>query len=395
MVEVSKIQVNLSATLLNTPYNLRIIRYIIEHWPQSTDVCDNSGNSILHLLIINRILITHQEGKNLLTMKEFYDLRNCRDHNGNTPLHIAASNMDIDMVQVIVESGTNLDIINMEGVSATSVIQQHNMTETRIQKQQRKGSALFFRTYKLLNQIRSDQIRSDQIRPNQIRSDRIRSDQIRSHQLLYLLLLLLLSDQIRSDLIRSDQTNDFSDLKNGALDYLQERMRTLGIDFLHSQDPNGQNILHKLMKSTDDLVEKKEDSYSGFVGEEKRFCDFVRQVLSSFPALLGEANVNGDTPIHVLMRTELPSLRLKLLEVCNGSISEMKEEASINGVQYDPPWIMQNADGNTPLHEALIRNHKFDGHQGLDDVVLIKLVRYDARPLDGRYLFICSRTREM
>ncbi|KAL2892143.1 hypothetical protein RDABS01_008052 [Bienertia sinuspersici] len=48
------------------------------------------------------------------------------------------------------------------------------------------SKALFFRTYKLLNQIRSDQTESDQI------------------------------NKMKLNQIRSDQTNDFSDLKNGA-----------------------------------------------------------------------------------------------------------------------------------------------------------------------------------
>ncbi|KAL2932623.1 Ankyrin repeat domain-containing protein 27 [Bienertia sinuspersici] len=138
--------------------------------------------------------------------------------------------------------------------------------------------------------------------------------------------------------------------ERGDVDFLKERLRTSGIDFLRSQDPNGQNILHKLMNITDDLVEE----------EENRFSDFVGQVLSSFPALLGEADVNGDTPIHILMRTDLESSKLRLLELCNNFISEMKEEARINGVQYRSLWIMQNADGNTPLHEALIRNHQYN-----------------------------------
>lgn len=115
------------AASLNTPYNLQVIRTILYHWPQSAEVCDASGKTILHLMI-NR-MPSYQEATNLLKFKEIYALRNYQDQQGNTPLHIAAINLDINMVRVLLESSTKLSIKNMEGNSAASLIQQHNLLQ--------------------------------------------------------------------------------------------------------------------------------------------------------------------------------------------------------------------------------------------------------------------------
>ncbi|KMS97172.1 hypothetical protein BVRB_7g178350 [Beta vulgaris subsp. vulgaris] len=116
------------AASLSAPYNLQVIRTILHHSPLSAEICDASGNSILHLMISR--MLDYQECKDLLEIPEVYDLRNYQDQQGNTPLHIAAKNMDINMVRVLLESSTKL-LNNIEGISAASLIQQNNLLEVQ------------------------------------------------------------------------------------------------------------------------------------------------------------------------------------------------------------------------------------------------------------------------
>lgn len=115
------------AASLNMPYNVELIRFILYHCPQSAEICDASGRSILHLLISR--MPSYQEGKKLLSFKEIYALRNYQDQQGNTPLHGAVWNEDINMVRVLLESSTKLSIKNTEGISVASLIQEHNLLE--------------------------------------------------------------------------------------------------------------------------------------------------------------------------------------------------------------------------------------------------------------------------
>ncbi|XP_010696210.3 uncharacterized protein LOC104908758 [Beta vulgaris subsp. vulgaris] len=293
------------AASLSTPYNMQVIRTILYHSPQSVEVCDASGNSILHLLISK--MPNYQEGINLLKFKEIYALRNYQNQQGNTPLHIAAKNKDINMVRVLLESSTKLSIRNMEGTSAASLIQQNNLLE-----------------------------------------------------------ILRKRKMTREECEAADKAN---------ITFLRERMSRLGMDFLLSQDSEGRNVLHRLMHIKNESHIMQDD-----------FVDFIQQVLgSSCPALVSQTDLKGDTPIHVLVRNR-PDTSIYvasgnqdnaqqnndafvysplwqsgflsvLLALCNQCILQNQEEANRKDARYDKPWLVQNAKGNTPLHEALIANN--------------------------------------
>ncbi|XP_021762023.1 ankyrin-1-like [Chenopodium quinoa] len=245
-----------SAASLNSPYNLEVIKKILYHWLQSAEVCDASGKSILHLVITR--LPNYQQVKNLLKFKEIYVLRNCQDILGDTPLHIAARNKDINMVRVLLESSTKLSIKNMEGVSVASLIQQHN----------------------LLEMLRK-----------------------------------------RNMTLEESEAADKRDIA-----FLRQRMSKLGMEkleimeFLLSHDSKGRNILHKLLQIQNESRIMHDD-----------FVDFIQQLLEKFPSLVCQTG-----------------LLLLLLELCNQSILRSQEQT---------PWLVQNAEGNTPLHEALVANN--------------------------------------
>ncbi|KAL2932598.1 Serine/threonine-protein phosphatase 6 regulatory ankyrin repeat subunit B [Bienertia sinuspersici] len=159
------------------------------------------------------------------------DLKNCQDYQENTPLHIAAINMDIDMVRALVNIGANLDIKNLE-------------------------------------------------------------------------------------------------------------------------DSNGRNLLHILINNKRGALD--DDSFVGLISD----------VISEYPTLVDQTDVNGDTftPIHILLRSSEIG-KIPILNICNQGNLEIQKE----GARYDPPWVVQNADGNTPLHEALIMTTK--AHAFTEDVV--------------------------
>ncbi|XP_021720235.1 ankyrin-1-like [Chenopodium quinoa] len=286
-----------SAASLSSPYNLQVIKNILYHWPQSAEVCDASGKSILHLVITR--MPNYQQVKNLLKFKEIYALRNCQDLQGDTPLHIAARNKDINMVRVLLESSAKLSIKNVEGVSAASLIQQHNLLE-------------------MLGK--------------------------------------------RNMTLEESKAAD-----KGDIAFLRQRMRKLGMEnldimeFLLSHDSKGRNILHKLLQIKNESHIMHDD-----------FVDFIQQVLGNFPSLVSQTDLNGDTPVHILVQnhpyvasgnqdnldmphTDVPitlstsDFLSLLLELCHQSILRFEEQT---------PWLVQNAEGNTPLHEAIVANNK-------------------------------------
>lgn len=160
-------------------------------------------------------------------------------------------------------------------------------------------------------------------------------------------------------------------LDAGNIPYLDNRLQKLGMNFLGSRDSRWRNILHKLMHI-----------HRGTLIKQTEFVSFIEQVLGMFPYLVCQKDLNGDTPIHILVRNpydtmiRLPTsstqqkdcnlsplstldLLPKLLELCHNSLTNERREAEAGDLQdyeYDWAWLMQNEDGNTPLHEALIAN---------------------------------------
>ncbi|XP_021761821.1 ankyrin repeat-containing protein BDA1-like [Chenopodium quinoa] len=279
---------------LSSPHNIELTNFILDNCGQSAEVCDASGKSILHLLI-DKIPNYQVIDETLFSRREMYALRNHQDHQGNTPLHIAAKNKDINMVRFLLKSSPNLNVNNIEGTSAAFVI----------------------------------------------------------HQL----------DVLQDEIDEADRVD---------ITILRKRMNNLGKDFLLSKDSKGKNILHGIM------VIKKE-SYVKI----HEFVSFVEQALEWEPSLISQKDSKGDTPIHVLVRnhpdtkvftgdeyvvtsslrqSELLSL---LLKKCNQCICK-SEAIGKKTVGLDSPWLLQNVEGNTALHEALKSNN--------DNIDLVKLL---------------------
>lgn len=168
------------------------------------------------------------------------------------------------------------------------------------------------------------------------------------------------------------------DSKN--INFLNDRLQRLGLNFLGARDSKWRNILHKLMHIDRGTVIIRTD-----------YVAFIRQVIEMFLYLLCQKDIYGDTPLHILVRNSfntmlriptnmqpkncelcpLSTLGLlpELLELCYAMYQREEAHANMEGNHYDPPWLMQNEEGNTPLHEALIADS--------DTILLRKLLNLD------------------
>ncbi|KAK9726739.1 hypothetical protein RND81_05G234100 [Saponaria officinalis] len=114
------------AISLAPAYRLPVIKKMLASCPQAAEVLEPcSGQSVLHLLA-NHKVPSYEEGVELMKIPQVYALRNCKNYDGDTPLHLAARNHDTIMVQVLLGHCPKLGIRNRGGVSAASLLQQHD-----------------------------------------------------------------------------------------------------------------------------------------------------------------------------------------------------------------------------------------------------------------------------
>ncbi|KAI4352835.1 hypothetical protein L6164_007049 [Bauhinia variegata] len=112
--------------------------------------------------------------------------------------------------------------------------------------------------------------------------------------------------------------------------------------------------------------------------------NIVQHLADEFPQLITKANVKGDTPLHVAARSGDLSLVKVILEAYAKHSPNSKEELCKR----------TNDFGNTPLHEAVVKNH-FAAAQMLYNVnklVALYLNKEDKSPL---YLAVESGKKEL
>ncbi|KAL2932919.1 Ankyrin repeat-containing protein ITN1 [Bienertia sinuspersici] len=319
------------AATLNKPDNLSITRLILKHFPQSAEICDANGKSILHLLI-NKIP-TYQEAKNLLKIQQIHALRNHQDCQGNTPLHIAAKYKDINMLRVLLESETKLTINNGDGISATSLIQQQNVLQMLGKRQmtQMETEAADKIDINFLKQ-----------RMEKLENEFCVSQDSNGRNFLHILLEIKNESHIMIE--------DFIDFIKQVL----ERFPQL----VFHRDGKGNTPVHVLVRNDDNI---------------KIHIDTQPQIRINEPQQMsGDENEvddrnNDDAEIRSLWRSRILS---EILEMCKDCIVKTQQEANNNGGRHNKlPWLVQNnVDDNTPLHEAIIAKNK---------ELVLKLLEYD------------------
>ncbi|KMT16473.1 hypothetical protein BVRB_3g050910 isoform B [Beta vulgaris subsp. vulgaris] len=98
--------------------NFETIRRILDCCPSSAEICDLSGRMFLHLMPLD------DKTEVLLESSQIKAQIEARDHEGNTPLHIAIRNRQFKKVKVLLKHGSKdlLDMVNSQGEAPIDLI---------------------------------------------------------------------------------------------------------------------------------------------------------------------------------------------------------------------------------------------------------------------------------
>lgn len=109
---------------------LKAVRAILFHCPQSVAICDTNCKTALHLLK----LASYEEGMEMLAIPALKRLINKPDLEGNTPLHLAANNSDHIKAKVILDTDkTGINLRNKEGSTPWDLIKlQQDLSENMV-----------------------------------------------------------------------------------------------------------------------------------------------------------------------------------------------------------------------------------------------------------------------
>ncbi|KAJ8446719.1 hypothetical protein Cgig2_002881 [Carnegiea gigantea] len=131
------------------------LKHILEYCPQSAEVCDLTGKTVLHHLKSRIIIplkrklyardhdcdsdynqrrkepktaqvlqsICYRELKELFKIPEIDAIKDAKDSDGNTPVYVALENVDFVLVNVLFECFADFTIKNKDGDSALDLIQ--------------------------------------------------------------------------------------------------------------------------------------------------------------------------------------------------------------------------------------------------------------------------------
>ncbi|XP_074274113.1 uncharacterized protein LOC141597544 [Silene latifolia] len=184
------------ATSLKPAYCIPVIKAMLASCPKAAEVHDKgSGQTILHRLT-NHQVASYEQSLELLRIPQVYALRNIKNHQGDTPLHLAARNRDRNMVEVLLRYSAKIGIKNQSGVSAWTLVRQ-------------------------LEEMRFIE------RPIEDRRKLTKTEREAA--------------------------------KEGNVAFLNEKLVSLGTHFLVSRTPKGGNILHILMQYREHIIDEAGD----------------------------------------------------------------------------------------------------------------------------------------
>ena len=98
----------------------RVVFELIQHNPQLSVARDTNERTPLHIACLNR----HREVANIINLS-LNEVFHATDLNGNTPLHLACEGGSEKIVQLLIDSGANINQTNNEGEVPAHVAVQY------------------------------------------------------------------------------------------------------------------------------------------------------------------------------------------------------------------------------------------------------------------------------
>lgn len=300
------------------------LKHILENCPQSAEVCDLKGKTVLHHLKSRIIIpfkrklyardhdrdsdhnqqheepktaqelqsICYWELKKLFKIPEIDAIKDAKDSDGNTPVHVALENEDFVLVKVLFECFADFTIKNKDGDSALDLIQSIPDFATKMEE--------VIVTEKVFSQAMDDK-------------------------------LLIAAKEGDLTMLRGIET----DIESGKVIHSDG-----DCDRFFRRTSEGLSILHIAVKH----------------GHQS----FVEEAIKLFPTLVLTADSSGETPLHVAARLNKDHypVAATLLQLSKDCTNKLKEEAG--HLFLDAlPWKQKNSKGDNPLHEAF-RSSNYD-----------------------------------
>lgn len=100
---------------------LRALKVILEYCPESADVYDLKGRTVLHYAHFS----DYRDLQELLKIPEINALVNVKDCEGNTAAHLAAKNGNLLLLKFLHESMANFSLKNHKDISVEELIDPH------------------------------------------------------------------------------------------------------------------------------------------------------------------------------------------------------------------------------------------------------------------------------
>lgn len=99
--------------------NWDVLQEILQHCPDTIELCDPTGQNALHLAVSNN---TTHNVREFLRLPEMKELVNEPDVEGDTPLHLAIKNENYKVVKKLMATGcVDLRIENNKGLTALDI----------------------------------------------------------------------------------------------------------------------------------------------------------------------------------------------------------------------------------------------------------------------------------
>ncbi|KMT01619.1 hypothetical protein BVRB_9g216130 [Beta vulgaris subsp. vulgaris] len=100
---------------------LRASKLILEYCPESVDVYDLKGRTVLHYAHFS----DYKYLQELLKIPEINALMNVKDCEGNTAAHLATKNGNFLLLKILHESMANFSLKNYKDISVEELIEPH------------------------------------------------------------------------------------------------------------------------------------------------------------------------------------------------------------------------------------------------------------------------------